>query len=219
MSAPASATSTSPSPSAAIIRSAETYWLDRPASIDTRPAGTSPLPRTVTGGQPVGASTSMPRAASASTKGRIGRLRMWASPSTTTVPIDGGDRGGEEARGGAGVAEEERRPGRPEAAVAGDDETVSPGSSTAPPWRRRASAISRVSSLFSAPVRRLVPRARPASNSARLVMLFDPGGDTRPRRGPVGGTIVTAGLRRSKLMVGSPGEMASPVSLVERGWR
>ncbi len=37
-------------------------------------------------------------------------------------PIDGGDRGGEEARGGAGVAEEERRPGRAETAIAGYDE-------------------------------------------------------------------------------------------------
>ncbi len=40
----------------------------------------------VTGGQPVGAAASTPSERSAATSGAIGRLRMWASPSTTTVP-------------------------------------------------------------------------------------------------------------------------------------
>ena len=75
---------------------------------------------------------------------------------------------------------------------------------------RRASAMSRVSSLFSAPVRWLVPRASPASSRARLVMLFDPGGATRPRSGPAGGTTVTARLSRSKVMAGISGYVEDP---------
>lgn len=39
-----------------------------------------------------------------------------------------------------------------------------------------------------------------ASSKALSVMLFEPGGATRPRRGPPGGEIATAGLLRSKLI-------------------
>ncbi|MNZ89328.1 hypothetical protein D3C78_1082460 [compost metagenome] len=45
-----------------------------------------PLPQTVTGGQPVGASASTPRERRASTSGMIGRLRMCSSPSMMTAP-------------------------------------------------------------------------------------------------------------------------------------
>ena len=49
-----------------------------------------------------------------------------------------------------------------------------------------------VSSLFNAPDSWLVPLAKAASKSARLVMDFDPGGATRPTRGLPGGTIRAA---------------------------
>ncbi len=43
---------------------------------------------------------------------------------------------------------------------------------------------------------RLVPRARAASSRARLVMDFEPGGTTRPRKGAVGGMIVVSSSLR-----------------------
>ena len=51
------------------------------------------------------------------------------------------------------------------------------------PARPRPSIITRVSSLSSAPVSVEVPSASAAQTSARFVMLFDPGGRTRPRIG------------------------------------
>ena len=72
--------------SGAAISSAETYWLERPPSISTRPAPKLPLPSTITGGQPVGALAAMPSWRSAVTSGPIGRLRMCSSPSTITMP-------------------------------------------------------------------------------------------------------------------------------------
>jgi hypothetical protein len=48
----------------------------------------------------------------------------------------------------------------------------------------------RVSSLFSAPRRWLVPLANAASSKARLVIDFDPGGDTCPVKGMPGGITV-----------------------------
>ena len=134
----------------------------------------------------------------------MGRLRIWASPSTTTVPSTAAT---------AAVRKRVAVPALPRwSGPAGSrrmpspatTNSVAPGSSTRTPMARSASAISRVSSLFSAPVSRLVPRARPASRSARLVMLFDPGGDTRPRSASAGGTTVTAGIVRSKLIGRSP---------------
>ncbi len=52
----------------------------------------------------------------------------------------------------------------------------------------------RVSSLLSTPVRRLVPFESAASSRARLVIDFEPGGATRPRRPRCGGTIVSASV-------------------------
>ncbi|QKF49090.1 hypothetical protein FX982_00001 [Pseudomonas graminis] len=48
----------------------------------------------------------------------------------------------------------------------------------------------RVSSLFNAPRKWLVPLARAARSSARLVMDFEPGGDTWPVSGTPGGMTV-----------------------------
>src|SRR6185312_6870903 len=63
------------------------------------------------------------------------------------------------------------------------------GSSIVTPICRSAAAMSAVSLLLSAPVRWLVPRARPASSSARLVIDLLPGGVTRPTSGWPGGVI------------------------------
>src|ERR1700743_2019053 len=54
----------------------------------------------------------------------------------------------------------------------------------------RAFAISSVSRLFSAPVARLVPVARPASSSARFVIDLLPGGFARPTSGLSTGMMV-----------------------------
>ena len=78
---------------------------------------------------------------------------------------------------------------------------VSSGSSTVTPMARRAAAISLVSSLFSAPVRRLVPLASAASSSARLVIDFEPGGITRPVSGRPGALIVKPFARASMPVV------------------
>src|SRR5690242_4283320 len=63
------------------------------------------------------------------------------------------------------------------------------GSSIVTPICRSAAAMSAVSLLLSAPVRRLVPRAKAASSSARLVIDLLPGGVTRPTRAWPGGMI------------------------------
>src|SRR4029077_7632776 len=54
-------------------------------------------------------------------------------------------------------------------------------------------AISVVSRDLSAPVRRLVPRARAASSNARLVIDLLPGGVIRPMSGCVGGVMASGG--------------------------
>ena len=51
------------------------------------------------------------------------------------------------------------------------------------PRARRASNINRVSSAIKTPVSRLCPSANAAAISARLVMLFEPGGVTTASRG------------------------------------
>ncbi|MNY10833.1 hypothetical protein D3C86_1438320 [compost metagenome] len=68
---------------------------------------------------------------------------------------------------------------------------VSSGSSMVTPISRNALDMCRVSSLFNAPVRRLVPRASAASSKARLVMDLEPGGVTFPRKAPWGTITVT----------------------------
>jgi hypothetical protein len=50
---------------------------------------------------------------------------------------------------------------------------------------RSAWIITRVSSLSKAPVSVEDPEAKAAQINARLVMLFDPGGETVARNGPV----------------------------------
>ena len=67
---------------------------------------------------------------------------------------------------------------------------VASGSSTTTPIWRSAAAISTVSLLLSAPDSWLVPLAKAASSSARLVMDLEPGGDTRPISLWVGGVII-----------------------------
>jgi hypothetical protein len=70
-------------PQAAAICRAETYWLERPASMTTLFCEKLPVASMVTGGQPVGASMATPSDFRASTSGLIGRLRICSSPSTT----------------------------------------------------------------------------------------------------------------------------------------
>ena len=53
----------------------------------------------------------------------------------------------------------------------------------------RQSIITRVSSLSSAPVSDDVPSASAAHNNARLVILFEPGGQIEKSTGPVAGWI------------------------------
>jgi hypothetical protein len=57
---------------------------------------------------------------------------------------------------------------------------------TSIPSRCNAPIITRVSSLSSAPCKYEVPPAKAAQISARLVILFDPGGRMVPTRGPHG---------------------------------
>ncbi|MNP12701.1 hypothetical protein D3C76_1049480 [compost metagenome] len=68
---------------------------------------------------------------------------------------------------------------------------VSSGSSMVTPINRSALDMCRVSSLFSAPVRRLVPVASAASSKARLVMDLEPGGVTFPRKASACAITVT----------------------------
>mmetsp|Transcript_50623 Transcript_50623/g.151357 ORF Transcript_50623/g.151357 Transcript_50623/m.151357 type:complete len:212 (-) Transcript_50623:12-647(-) len=159
----------------------------------TVPPAKLPVPLTVTGGQPVGASASMPRRCSATTSGAIGRLRMCSSPSTITVPG---------ARAVAAVRKRVAVPALPrKSGAAGVDRVpvpvtrklVASGSSTVTPMARKASAIRAVSSLFSAPVRCERPLDKAASSSTRLVTDFEPGGATLPRSGHPGGTTARAG--------------------------
>jgi hypothetical protein len=64
----------------------------------------------------------MPSERSASTRGPIGRLRICASPSTTTAPSTNVSRRRKEAHRRAGIAEEQRLGRRIETTGAGDDE-------------------------------------------------------------------------------------------------
>jgi hypothetical protein len=51
--------------------------------------------------------------------------------------------------------------------------------------------MTRVSSLWSAPVKRESPSAKAAHTNARFVMLFEPGGRTVASTGPAAGVIAT----------------------------
>ncbi len=130
---------------------------------------------TVTGGQPVGAAASTPASVSAATSGAIGRFCMWASPVSTVVPL---------ILAAAAVRKRTAVPALPRNRGSADGvrtpvlstwKSVSPVSVTVTPSCPRARAIYFVSSLFSAPLMRLTPRARAAISSTRLVMDFEPG--------------------------------------------
>ncbi len=70
--------------------------------------------------------------------------------------------------------------------------------STSMPSRPSPSIITRVSSLSSAPVSVETPSANAAQTRARFVMLFDPGGRTRPRIGPATGLISSGSVMRRR---------------------
>jgi hypothetical protein len=142
----------------------------------------------------------------ASTSGAMGRFRMCASPSTTTVPSTVATAA---VRKRVAVPALPRKSGFCGAArrpVPVTTKLVASGSSTVTPMSRRAAAISTVSLLFSAPVSRLVPDARAATKRARLVMDFEPGGLTRPVSGRPGGTMVRASGSGSSMMPAVLGE-------------
>ena len=77
--------------------------------------------------------------------------------------------------------------------------------STAKPSWRRASTITWVSSLHSAPRKRVAPRRSAASTSARLVRLFEPGTTTSARTGAASGTTSSragSGMGRRRIAAG-----------------
>jgi hypothetical protein len=82
--------------------------------------------------------------------------------------------------------------GTPSLPLAVTTKLVASGSATPTPIAVSASAMRAVSSLFSAPVRRLVPFASAASSRARLVIDFEPGRASRPLSGWEIGVSLTA---------------------------
>ena len=115
--------------------------------------------------------------------------RASAVPSSRYVPRPNRQHRGEEADGGAAIGHIQVGPANrqtPPAASDTDADRCRGSCSTLTPSRRSASIITRVSSLSSTPVNSDSPTARAAQTSARLVMLFEPGGRIVARSGPVG---------------------------------
>ena len=134
----------------------------------------------VTGGQPVGLVASMPSDCKALTSGPIGRTRISSSPSTITVPATVATAAVRKRVAVPALPRNRGASGASSLPVLVTTKLVASGSSTTTPIWRRAAAISTVSLLLSAPDKWLVPWAKAASSKARLVMDFEPGGDTRP---------------------------------------
>ncbi len=167
-----------PSPKGAAISSAETYWLESPPSISTRPEPKCPRPSIITGGQPVGALATMPSDLRAVTSGPIGRLRIASSPSTTTMPSTSAAAAVRKRVAVPALPSISGRSGAARKPALGDDEArvvrLLDRDAHLPQGRGHQLGILDL----SAPVRRLVPFASAASSSARLVIDLLPGGVT-----------------------------------------
>jgi hypothetical protein len=147
----------------------------------TAPPASPPLPCTVKGS--AFPSIEAPRWRSASSTVSMGRSLALGSPSKRTSPS---------ASTAAGGTNRITVPARPQSTSAcpvspacGPMTTWSPPSSTGTPSARSASIISLLSRLRSAPVSVPPPSASAASNSARLVIDFEPGTATVAVTGPV----------------------------------
>ena len=177
-------------------------WLDVPPWIRTRPPP-MPCERMTTGGQSPGLSAvaSTPSARRASSRSPIGRCRIRAVPSSRYVPCPSPQTAARNrivvplaaqsiVAAGAGIA-----PAVPSSRItpAGQSAWSETPSAASP------AAITRVSWLSSTPVSRLGPRASAAQTSARLVMLFEPGGRALPLTGPA-----TTGIGRGSVMASLP---------------
>ena len=171
-----------PSALSAAISSAETYWLDSPASISTRPPASLP-PRTRTGAQPGRPSSSIPAPSCrrAATRGPIGRSRSRGEPSRIHSP-------GVTAQ--LATSSRSKVPAlRQSSRTASSASSSCPGSTRSPEPETertrqpiansaaRKAAMSSASSRFS-----IVAGRRPISARfrARCEMLFEPGGSTTP---------------------------------------
>ena len=144
------------------------------------------------GGLPWSLSMSAPAARNASRSGAIGRRRRGSSPSRTTVPFASSATA---ARKRSVVPESPAftfvppATGRPEVPVT----SVSPPtSSIRAPRIRSPEVIASVSSLSSRRLSTLLPSAKAAMTSRRLVKLLDDGTSSLPPTGPAGTSSRTA---------------------------
>ena len=135
----------------------------------------------------------MPRECIAVTSGPIGRLRIASSPSMVTIPLQSAAAAVRKRVAVPALPRNSGPPGALRNPALVTTKLVSFGSSTNTPICRSAAAIRVVSLDLSAPVRRLVPRARAASSNARLVIDLLPGGVTRPMSGCMGGVMASGG--------------------------
>ena len=171
-----------PSALSAAISSADTYWLDSPASISTRPPASLP-PRTRTGAQPgrPSSSISAPSRRRAATRGPIGRSRSRGDPSRIHSP----GVTAQLATSSRSSVPALRQSSRTASSVPsfGGGPTRSPDPETERRHQPIASSTARKAAMSSASRRfSIVADRRPISARfrARCEMLFEPGGSTTP---------------------------------------